>query len=256
MRKVLTFCLTLLLIAALALPAFAVSTAHVVDDANLLTDQERGELEAYARQITQTYGIGIYILTVDDYRDYYGAYYEIFDVLWNYYHDNDLGFGADREGMILMLSMRERDYATFFYGENTEYAFNSYGQEQLEEYFLDNLQYNDWYGGFHDYLAVSEEYMALASAGDPVRESPWGLAILFIAVACGISLIVTGIQWSQMKNVRLQRSAENYQVENGFRLTRNRNIFLHRDVIRRKIENNSGSRSHSGGGGSGRSGKF
>ena len=118
----------------------APATPYVIDDARLLTIEQRQELNAYAEKITETYGMGIYIMSVEDFHNY-GEEPQIFDVLWNYYHDNSLGYGADRQGMILMLSIAERDFATFFYGEDTEYAFNGFGQAQLENYFLDDGAY-------------------------------------------------------------------------------------------------------------------
>lgn len=257
MRKLLTLSLTLLLLLALAAPVSASgSTPYVIDDAALLTPEQRVELNGIAQQIADSYGVGIYIMTVPNYYDY-GEEAMIFDVLWNYYHDNGLGCGPDREGMILMLSMAGRDYATFFYGDKTEYAFNSYGQEELESHFLEDFRYNDWYHGFSNYLYASEDFLARAAAGDPVRENPWPMAVLFVGIACLISFIVTLIQWSRMKNVSLKRGAAPYATQ-GLVLTQRRDQFLYQNVRRRKIQKSSsgGSVSHSGGGGSGRSGKF
>ncbi len=257
MRKILSICLAFLLTVCLAATVEAAGN-YVIDDAALLTQQERSELNAYAANIARNREIGIYILTVYDYRDY-GEEYEIFDVLWNYYHDNGLGYGPNREGMILMLSMRERDYATFYYGERTEYAFNSYGQEQHETYFLDNFGYDDWYGGFVDYLTVAEDYLLQAALGDPVRESPWPMALLFVCIALAIAGIATAVEWSKMKNVARKTDAIEYQTDSGLALTVRTDQFIRQTVTRRKIQTQSssgGSGARVGGGGSGRSGKF
>ena len=257
MRKILSICLALLLTVCLAATVEAAGN-YVIDDAALLTQQERSELNAYAANIAKNREIGIYILTVYDYRDY-GEEYEIFDVLWNYYHDNGLGYGQNREGMILMLSMRERDYATFYYGERTEYAFNSYGQEQHETYFLDNFGYDDWYGGFMDYLTVAEDYLLQAALGEPVRESPWPMALLFVCIALAIAGIATAVEWSKMKNVARKTDAIEYQTDSGLALTVRTDQFIRQTVTRRKIQTQStsgGSGARVGGGGSGRSGKF
>ncbi|MBR3973145.1 MAG: TPM domain-containing protein [Oscillospiraceae bacterium] len=255
MRKLLTLSLALLLLITLAAPVSAAGTPYIIDDADLLTYEEQLELNGIAHQIADTYRIGVYIMTVPNYLDY-GDEYQIFDVLWNYYHDNGLGYGPNREGMILMLSMAERDYATFFYGDRTEYAFDSYGQEELESYFLDDLGNDDWYHGFMNYLYASEDFLVRAEAGDPVRESPWPLALLFVGIACFLSFIVTMLLWNKMKNVSIQQSAAHYATS-GLVLTRQRDQFLYQNVRRRKVETgSSGGRSHSGGGGSGRSGKF
>ena len=240
----------------------APATPYVIDDARLLTIEQRQELNAYAEKITETYGMGIYIMSVEDFHNY-GEEPQIFDVLWNYYHDNSLGYGADRQGMILMLSMAERDFATFFYGEDTEYAFNGFGQAQLENYFLDDFGSDDWYDGFMDFLVASEDFMAKAAAGEPVRDDPWGLASVFVLIALFVSFVVTRLLWMKMANVAAQKGAKRYQTAEGLVLTKQIDQFLTQTIRRRKIESSDSgsgrsgsSRAHSGGGGSGRSGKF
>jgi len=240
----------------------APATPYVIDDARLLTIEQRQELNAYAEKITETYGMGIYIMSVEDFHNY-GEEPQIFDVLWNYYHDNSLGYGADRQGMILMLSMAERDFATFFYGEDTEYAFNGFGQAQLENYFLDDFGSDDWYDGFMDFLIASEDFMAKAAAGEPVRDNPWSLASVFVLIALFVSFVVTRLLWMKMANVAAQKGAKRYQTAEGLVLTKQIDQFLTQTIRRRKIESSDSgsgrsgsSRAHSGGGGSGRSGKF
>ena len=240
----------------------APATPYVIDDARLLTIEQRQELNAYAEKITETYGMGIYIMSVEDFHNY-GEEPQIFDVLWNYYHDNSLGYGADRQGMILMLSIAERDFATFFYGEDTEYAFNGFGQAQLENYFLDDFGSDDWYDGFMDFLTASEDFMAKAAAGEPVRDNPWSLASVFVLIALFVSFVVTRLLWMKMANVAAQKGAKRYQTAEGLVLTKQIDQFLTQTIRRRKIESSDSgsgrsgsSRAHSGGGGSGRSGKF
>ena len=240
----------------------APATPQVIDDARLLTIEQRQELNAYAAKITETYGMGIYIMSVEDFHNY-GEEPQIFDVLWNYYHDNSLGYGADRQGMILMLSMAERDFATFFYGEDTEYAFNGFGQAQLENYFLDDFGSDDWYDGFVDFLVASEDFMAKAAAGEPVRDNPWSLASVFVLIALFVSFVVTRLLWMKMANVAAQKGAKRYQTAEGLVLTKQIDQFLTQTIRRRKIESSDSgsgrsgsSHAHSGGGGSGRSGKF
>lgn len=240
----------------------APATPYVIDDARLLTLEQRQELNAYAEKITETYGMGIYVMAVEDFHDY-GEESQIFDVLWNYYHDNSLGYGANRQGMILMLSMAERDFATFFYGEDTEYAFNSFGQAQLENYFLDDFGDDNWYDGFKDFLTAGEDFMEKAAAGEPVRDNPWSLASVFVLIALFASFVVTRLLWMKMANVAAQKGANRYQTADGLVLTKQVDQFLTQTVRRRKIESSDSgsgksgsSRAHSGGGGSGRSGKF
>ena len=79
--------------------------------------------------------------------------------------------------------MDERNYAMFVYGKNAEYAFNKYGQEQLEDAFLGYFGDNDWYGGASHYLDTCDEYLTLAE-----EEIPWKntLPLYLIVVAASL----------------------------------------------------------------------
>ena len=108
---------------------------------------------------------------VEDFTAYgYGD--DPYTALYQIYHAEGLGVGEDQNGVIIMLSMKERDYAMFVYGEWAEYAFDRYGEKQLEDRFLDKFSGGDWYAGVSSYLAACDEFLTLAEAGKPVRSSP------------------------------------------------------------------------------------
>lgn len=260
MRKMTALVFAILLLVSLAVPASA-ATEYVFDDADLLTSSQVRKLNEMAERIEDRYDCSVYIMTVEDFRDY-GRSSDVYEVTYGIYHDRELGCGRKREGMILLLSMDDRDYATFFYGKNTEYAFNEYGQEQLEKQFLDDFKDNDWYDGFRDYLETSEEYLKLAADGNPVRKSNWLRAAIFVGVALVIALVVTLVLLAGMKNVRAKTSAGSYMTGEGLMLTTRVDTFIRQTRSVRTIQKSSGSSSgsrsgsRSGGGGSGRSGKF
>ena len=159
---------------------------------------------------------------------------------------------------MLLLSMRERDWATFFYGPTAEYAFDAYGQEELEDAYLDYFRDNDWYGGFAGYINECGRYLELAAQGTPVRRSPVGAILIVVLVSCLIALIVCMILRGKMKSVAKKTEAGSYISAAGLSLTRREDQYTHTTTTQRKIESSSssGSSSESGGGGSGRSGKF
>lgn len=231
------------------------SLGYVIDAANLLTYEQWAQLELLAEEISLRHGVGVYIVTVDDYTDYGTG--GVFDVTTQIYHGYDFGVGSERNGAMLLLSMESRDFATFFYGEKTEYAFDSYGQEKLEDSFLDKFGENDWYGGFTGYLDACEDYLTQAEAGKPVRAPLTGSIGLVIVLACLASLAVCMSLKRRMKTVRQKAEANEY-VCGSLALTASDDRYTHTTETRRTIENSSssGSSSHTGGGGSGRSGSF
>ena len=242
---------------------------NITDTVGLLTSDEDQSLEERAEEISAQYGVGVYLLILEDYSEYYDDPYE---TAYQFYHGYTLGEGEDRDGVILMLSMSNRKYATFFYGPKAEYAFDAYGQELMEEEFLDDFRDDDWYDGFEDYLEVCAEYLARAEAGDPVRGdyssaggsdgSGIGTTILVcLGISAVIAMIVCLILRGKMKSVRKGTHADAY-VAGSLNLTASRDQYTHTTETRTKIEHESsdsgggGSSACSGGGGSGRSGSF
>lgn len=275
-RRIVCILLAALLLLGLCCTAFAEAPAatepqlwNITDTVGLLTSDEDLTLEARAEEISAQYGVGIYLLILEDYSEYYDDPYE---TAYELYHQNTLGMGEDRDGVILLMSMSDRKYATFFYGPKAEYAFDAYGQELMEEEFLDDFRDDDWYDGFEDYLEVCDEYLARAEAGDPVRGdyssaggssvSGIGTTILIcLGISAVIAMIVCLILRGKMKSVRKGTHADAY-VTGSLNLTASRDQYTHTTETRTKIEHESsdsgggGSSACSGGGGSGRSGSF
>ena len=274
-RRLACILLAALLLLGLCCTAFAEDPAteaqlwNITDTVGLLTSDEDLTLEARAEEISAQYGVGIYLLILEDYSEYYDDPYE---TAYQFYHGYTLGEGEDRDGVILLMSMSDRKYATFFYGPKAEYAFDAYGQELMEEEFLDDFRDDDWYDGFEDYLEVCDEYLARAEAGDPVRGdyssaggssvSGIGTTILIcLGISAVIAMIVCLILRGKMKSVRKGTHADAY-VTGSLNLTASRDQYTHTTETRTKIEHESsdsgggGSSACSGGGGSGRSGSF
>ena len=236
---------------------------YVFDLRGMLSDGEREQLEDRAEDIALRRSCGIYTLFVEDFTAYgYGD--DPYTALYQIYHAEGLGVGEDRNGVIIMLSMKERDYAMFVYGEWAEYAFDRYGAEQLEGRFLPNFSDGDWYGGISNYLTACDEFLELAEAGKPVRSSPLPAIGIAVAVSCLIAFLVCMILKGQMKSVRKGVDANVYTTAGGgLKLTDSYDHYTHTTETRRKIESDSGGggRSSGGtvsrsGGGHGRSGKF
>ena len=255
------FCLLLALLIAAALGVTALASEPqldcVTDAAGLLTDDEIVKLENKAQAIADEYHVGVYIVTIDDYRDVTTE--GVYEATYTIYHQYTMGVGADRNGIMLLLSMDDRDYGMFVYGDAAEYAFDEYGQSMLEDVFLDNFDDDDWYGGFRDYLDECGSYLQQAADGSPVRASPALFIVIAIAIAVVIAFAVCAAMTGKMKSAKKQKTANAY-IAGGLKLTQSTDFFTHRTQTRRKIERNdsssSGSHSESGGGGSGRSGKF
>lgn len=232
---------------------------YIFDLSDQLSYEEWAELEARASDISQRHGCGVYAAFVDDFTEYGGGN-DVYKTTYQLYHASELGMGADRDGIIILLSMDDRDYAMFVYGDHAEYAFERYGQKELEDAFLGYFGDNDWYGGVSHYLDTCDEYLTRAEEGKPVRKNTLPMYLIVVAASCAIAGgICLMLKW-QMKTVHKKAEANEYVAAGGLNLTKQYDRYTHTTETRRKIhddsDSDSGTSSCSGGGGSGRSGKF
>lgn len=229
---------------------------YVFDMADMLSYDQWRELEDRAAEISETHNCGVYFAFVEDYTET-GAD-DMYEATYSAYHSSGLGMGEDRDGIFVALSMKERDYAMFVYGDYAGYAFSEYGCEQLEGEFLDCFGNDDWYGGVSAYLEACDEYLTLADEGKPVRANAmWGICLMIV-----LSFMVSGAVCTKLKkkmvNVHEKTEANAYVTAGGLVLTGQRDNYTHTTETRTRKEKSSsgGSVSRSGGGGHGRSGKF
>ena len=157
-RNLVSLILVLLIVNCFVISACA---AHVTDDARLFSDQERAYLEQRAAEISEKYNFGVYIVTLDNYLNYHGSS-NIEKFTMSYYDENGFGYGDDKAGTTLLLSMAERDYDLDFNSDRANEIFTYSGREQMKSRFLAYFRWNDFYGGFEEYLNSCEEILQAA----------------------------------------------------------------------------------------------
>lgn len=234
----------------------------LIDSFGLLTEAEQAAIESMAKQAGEKYGCGIYVMVVDDYTKLNGKT-DIYEANYTYYHDNKMGTGIDRNGIFLLLSMNSRDFSFFVYGDEAEYAFDSWGQQELESRFIDDLADNRWYDGIEDFVSACDEFLRLAAEGEPIRENPIGKIALSTVISSFIALLTSAGLWNKNKGARKKTSAYGY-ISGTLVPGISEDTFINTTETRRIIESGSddddsssvASVARSGGGGSGRSGKF
>lgn len=243
---------------------------HVTDGAGLLTEEEWQNLEKQARELAEKHHFDVYAVIVDDYLEYTdGSVQDAAEAIYKRY---SLGSGSEKDGLMLLLSMKDRDYSLITHGSNGNYTFNDEGRVYLTEYFLDDFAENNWYTGLEDYLMWSGEYLTAAEAGEPYsddnqpmsseeRTVAIGIRILIILlVPLAIAGIYVSVLTAKMKNVAEATKAAGY-VSGNLKLKTQTDQFVHATETRTKISQDSdnddhSSRSGSSSGFSGTSGKF
>ena len=277
-RFLLSLCLILCLMLGVTASAHAAAQIDNVSDyAGILTSAEQQKLNERAAEVTAEYGFGVFVVIVNDYREYVNG--SIADFSEEVFHRYGLGWGAKEDGVILAMSMNDRDYDIYAHGDFGNYAFTDYGKQQLANSFLDNFRRNDWAGGFRDFIETSADMLRDAKNGnpvdvwipDPAEQGPrmtLGKLLISLGVGCAVGGVSVAGMRRPMKTAVRQSGAANYVSQGGVNLRVRRDDFLNRVVNRRPIPRvtNTGGRSgggHFGGttisgghGGSHHSGKF
>lgn len=198
-----------------------------------------------------------------------------------------LGLAAshDSNGIMLALSMAERDFQMLAHGDTANAAFTDYGKYIMQDEFLDNFREDDWYGGFADYIAACGRYLEANANGTPIDVEPsdeteeeyeplsFGDKLFFAALMAFrfglplgliVAFIVCAVYKRQLKSVRRATEAARYTVSGGAEITAREDRFTHTTEVRTPIKTesddhdsgpsfsggttvNSGGFSHSGG---------
>ena len=236
--------------------AFPVSAAdnqpRLVDMADLLSDSEEADLSGILDEISERQQVDIVVVTVDSMDGETAMVYAD-----DFYDYNGYGFGDGRDGILLLISMEERDWyiSTSGYGIT---AITDAGREYISEIFVTDLSAGDYAAAFTGFARLCDDFITQAKTGEPydtdnLPEDPVsyfvGSFVLAFGIAFIIALIVTGIMRIQLKTVHSRSEADNYIKQGSMQLTKKNDLFLYRHVERReRVQNNSSGSSGSSGG--------
>ncbi len=253
----------ILLSVVLSLPCYAAKEDRLVDGASLLDESERQYVSETLDEISERLNFDIVIVTANSIgskspREYADDFYD----------GNGYGFGEEHDGVLLLVSMEERDWYISTCGFGIT-AFTDAGIEFLGEetsYYLSEQMYMD---AFITYAEYCENFVTQARTGEPYDSGnmpklpfdPMWTLFLCLAAAFVVALIVTGVMKSKLKSVRSQTRAEEYVRQGSLNVTNSAEFFLYRTVSRRprpkessssggsSTHRSSSGRSHGGGGG-------
>ncbi len=251
-----------------AAPALAVQdgflneNVRVQDSAELLTESEESTLAAKLDEIRIRQKVDVVVVTTktlngqtpqayaDDYFDY-----------------NGFGYGENRDGVLLLISIEESDWYISTHGYAIT-AFTDAGIKYIGEQMQGELSNGDFSGAFDTFAGLSDEFITQAKEGNPYDTSnmpkePLSLIWIPISIAIGVvlALIIVGCMKGKLKTVRSQAAANSYIKEGSLNITDSQDLFLYNNVTRtaKPKDNSSGGGSsthtsssgstHGGGGG-------
>lgn len=218
----------------------------LVGNADLLTDEEESELEAQLDEVSERQAFDVAVVTVDSLEGKTAEAYAD-----DFYDYNGYGYGEDNSGILLLVSMEDRDWHMSTCGFGIT-AFTDAGMDYMQEKFVSYLSDGEYMEAFQKYATLCDDFITQADTGEPYdvgnlpKESLsplWIVADLLIGLAA--AFIVASAKKSKLKSVRRQVVAREYTKAGSLTLTRNMDQFINQVVTSRKIE-----REESSGGGS------
>ena len=280
MKRIILLFLCLVLLFCTSLPVLA-SEQKIIDHAGLLDESEIEELESQARRLSTQYGMDIVIVTVHGLEGKSSESYAD-----DFYDENGYGLDSENSGILLLLSMEDRDWAISTCGKAI-YAFTDYGIQSIFSEMSNSLSQDQYYLAFSKYLDALIPYLEAYAHGrpidgnssnyegpgtyipgtqdnvvhyEPIRDMKWYLKRVGISFIVGavVSCIVLLILRSQMNTTKAQKNATSYMLSDSYRIELQQDIFLYSQIRKeRKSENSSGGgssvhrsssgRSHGGG---------
>lgn len=230
---------------------------RLVDEADVLTDEEEAEVLAVLDEVSERQQFDVVIATVNDYEQE-----DVANAAMDYYDYNGFGFGDDNDGIILYLSMGDRELHLTGTGFGIQ-AFTDFGREKLIEEIKPEMGEDDFYAAFMEYAALCDDYITQAKSGDPYdihnlteEESmsdkllKAGLIFAFLLlVSCAVSKIITERAVKKHLSVQQAAHAREYVRSGSFQVPYQRDIFMHSAISKRYNPKNDDD-SRSGGGGS------
>ncbi len=288
MKRRLVLLITLCMFVCSTIPIWAAETdadktgeepVRLVDDAELLDDDVEEELLDRLDDMAEDYKLDPVIVLVDNYITYIPqasimppvAAMDVLDYspeefATTYYQGGGFGSDSENSGIILLVSMAERDWHIYIQGE-ARVAVNDYGFDYISDRLIDKLGNDNYEEAIVDYVDDLELFFEAYDEGEPYGtdnrvKTPMKI-LQYFGIAVGVSavlaLVIVSFMKSQMNTAKPQPYAREYMKKGSFMLTNQQDLYLYSNTTRtaRPKSSSSGGGGRSGSrGGSGGGGKF
>lgn len=262
-RNIISLLLCLLLCSFVLNVSAASSLPLVIDNADLLSNEERIDLEDAAQSLRTVYEMDVVILTEQSLNGKSAQSYAD-----DYYDENGYGYGENYSGLMFLLAMEEREWYISTCGDAI-YAFSDYGLDMLGEQVVPYLSAGAYYEGFSVFLDTLPDYFEAYQQNDPIDDyhepyypeyrgdvvyyepqhevTFWNVLPTSLLIGIVVAIVVILIMRSGMNTKKKQYSAGDYLKQGSYHLRRHQDMFLYSQVSKVRRQQNTSS---SGGGSS------
>lgn len=224
----------------------------LVDEAGLLSEEESSTLINKLEEISQRQKNEVAVVTVNSLEGKTAEAYAD-----DYYDYNGYGYGENDDGLLLLVSMGEREWAVTTYGYCHTVAFTDAGLDYISSEFRRKLSSGEYAKAFDCFADLCDDFLTQAATGEPydVDNMPKGKVSPFwlytdLVVAFFISFGIVKGKSRNLKSVKKQESAKAYERRGSLSLRRSTVSFVNRIVTQKTIRNEKNSSSGSSGGSS------
>lgn len=219
----------------------------IADDAGLLSPSSIDELESLALQVSEAHGcdVGIYFT-----RSYF-LYSSINDFADDYFDYNGFGYGPTQNGILLVVTMAEREYRITTGGIAID-AFTDYGLNRIEEQFVSYLSSGDYSAAAKKFIRLCDEYLSEYESGaayDTNNTVRTPLSLQSVGISGIIGFILAGLPLrrskKELETVRAKSNASEYRVGPKITITEQDDRYISNSITRVPIPRDDG---RSGGG--------
>ena len=247
---ILTVLLAFTLIPAGVIRTEAKGPARLIDEADVLTEKEEQKLSEKLDEISLERQSDVAVVIL---KDFGGKDPETFAD--DYYMEQGYGIGEEKDGILLMIGMSERQWHITTHGY-ARTAFTDQGLDYIEEEFRSSLSDGKYAKAFQKYADLCDDFLKEAAEGEPydgkhMPKRP--LSPIWILGAPGIGfvimLIIASVKKSKLKSVKEMAAAKEYTRPGSVQITSNHDRLVNKVTTRRKIDRDDdskgGSSSHS-----------
>ena len=241
MKRLFSVLLVLILVTTLTISVNAAGMPRLVDSADLLyADQEADLLERLDR-LSEELQCDVLIVTMDSCGGHSPD-----DVVEAYYDEYGFGYGTNRDGVVLLLSMAERDWRILSNGFAAD-AISPGDIDSIGDHIVEELSAGEYYEAFMEFASLCQYEIDGERNGFPF---PFGKSLLIcVVIGFAVAFVATGIMRSKLRSVRSRTGAREYTVPGSMKLTHSNDLFLYRTLDRRHKPQQTSSGSRGGGGG-------
>ena len=244
MKKIIAIIICIITMFSLSATVFAYDYSGserdslIIDMASAIPDTQEENLLAELERVSEEYKCEVsFLITRSTNGKDITAYAD------DYYDYNGFGYGPGDDGIMLVVSIEDREFATTTYGKGIK-AFTDYYLAELEDVFVPYLSDGEYANACYAYLLGCEDILF---AYDDYMENDYALSFFSLknigfAVLVGllVAFLYTHSLKSQLKTVKKKSTANEYLDVKSFKVTQKRDICLNSNVVKTPIPRDSG----------------